>query len=98
MSFDYDDKGKIFTEVISKMAVPALVQTTTHLIRGKVHIRPDERLKNELDRNEPFLAVTEASILDVEGKEIHHSNFLAVQRSQIVWAMPLESTQEKEND
>ncbi|MEW5941085.1 MAG: hypothetical protein AB1750_15570 [Chloroflexota bacterium] len=88
MSFEIDEKGKVFTEVVSKISVPALVQTTTHLIRGQVHIRPEERLKNELDRDELFLAVTDASILDPDGRELFRSKFLAVRRSQIVWAMP----------
>ena len=88
MSIDYNDKGKYFTEVVQKVSVLTLVQTTTHLIRGRVHIRPDERLKNELDRDELFLAMTEAAVLNQDGKEIFHTDFLAVRRNQIVWAMP----------
>jgi len=88
MSLEYDEKGKYFTEVVSKVSVPALVQTTTHLVRGRVHVRPDERLKNELDRDELFLAMTDASILDADGRELFRTNFLAVRRNQIVWAMP----------
>jgi hypothetical protein len=88
MSFEYDEKGKFFTEKVSKTSVPSLVQTTTHLIRGHVHIRLDERLKDELDHDEPFLAMTNASILNADGQEIHHTNFLAVRRNQIVWVMP----------
>jgi hypothetical protein len=91
MSFDYDEKGKFFTERVSKTAIPSLVQTTTHLIRGHVHIRPDERLKDELDRDELFLAITNASILNADGQEIYQTNFLAVRRNQIVWAMPDET-------
>ena len=83
-----DEKGKKFTEVITKKSILTLVQTSTHLVRGNVHIRPDERLKNELDRDELFLAVTEADILDANGKVIHHTDFLAVRRTQIIWVMP----------
>lgn len=88
MTLEYDDKGKFFTDVISKVAVPAIVQTTTHQIRGNIHVRPGERLKDELDRDELFLALTDAAVLDADGKTIHRTDFLAVRRAQIVWAMP----------
>lgn len=88
MSVEYDDKGKFFTNVISKHTVSVLIQTTRHLIRGKIHIRPEERIKDELDLPEPFLAVTEASLLDADGKELYHTDFLAVLRTQIIWVMP----------
>jgi hypothetical protein len=90
MSFEYDEKGKIYTDVIRKRAVDALVQTTTHLIQGKMYVHHDERVKNELDRDELFLALTDVSVLGVDGKPIHQAPFLAVCRSQIVWVIPEE--------
>jgi len=90
-----DEKGKRFTEVVSKKNIPALVQTTLHLVRGNIHIRPDERLKDELDRDELFLAVTNADVLDAQGKVIRHTDFLAVRRAQIVWVMPDGEEREK---
>ena len=88
MSFEYDEKGKFFTEVVAKVPVTTLIQTTNQLIRGKVHIRPDQRLKDELDREEPFLAVTAASVLDLNGNVLYSTDFLAVRRDQIIWVMP----------
>ncbi|GAB4504090.1 MAG: hypothetical protein Fur0043_10830 [Anaerolineales bacterium] len=90
MTIEYDDKGKYFTEVVSKISIPTLVQTTTHLIRGNVHVRRDERLKDELDRDELFLAMTDASVLGTDGQILHQVHFLAVRRTQIVWVIPLE--------
>lgn len=88
MSFEFDNKGKIYTDVIPKTAVPALVQTTTHLIQGKVHVRRDNRLIDELDQDEMFLAITDASIFG-SGEEPHREvPFLAVSRAQIVWVAP----------
>ncbi len=88
MSIQYDEKGKFFTDVVSKVPVDAVVQTTAQLIRGKVHVREGERLKDELDRDEPFLAMTDASILNANGELEFQTPFLAVQRSQIVWVLP----------
>jgi hypothetical protein len=94
MTIEFDDKGKIFTEVVSKVSIPAVVQTTEHLIRGNVHVRRDERLKDELDRDELFLAITDASIIGTDGQTLYQTRFLAVRRAQIVWVMPAHEAEE----
>jgi hypothetical protein len=94
MTVEFDEKGKFFTDVVSKVAIPAIVQTTQHLIHGNVHVRRDERLKDELDRDELFLAITDASVMDENGQTLHQSRFLAVRRSQIVWVMPAQGTED----
>jgi predicted esterase YcpF (UPF0227 family) len=88
-----DDKGKIFTDVVTKIPLRVTIQTATHSVRGKIHIRPDERLKAELDRDEPFLAVTDATILGADGSTLHRADFLAVRRDQIVWVLPEDGDQ-----
>jgi hypothetical protein len=94
MTLEYDEKGKIFTEVISKVEIPAIVQTTVQLIQGNVHVRRDERLKDESDRDELFLAITDASVIGVDGQPLHQARFLAVRRAQIVWVMPANEAEE----
>ena len=94
MTVEYDDKGKIFTDVVSKVAIPAVVQTTQQLIRGNIHVRRDERLKDELDRDELFLAMTDVSMIGADGQETHEARFVAVRRAQIVWVMPAREAQE----
>lgn len=96
MTIEYDDKGKFYTNVIQKVPVPSIVQTTTNLIRGLIHVRQDERLKDELEINEQFIAVTEVSVCDADGKVIFSGPFLAVQKDQIVWVMPLNEEHKKE--
>ena len=88
-----DDKGKIFTEVVKKYPVRVIVQTVTQTVRGKIHIRPDERLKAELDRDELFLAVTDATILDANGNALQRADFLAIRRDHIVWVLPEDGDQ-----
>ena len=88
MTIEFDDNGKIFTDVVSKIAIPAVVQTTEHLIRGNVHVRRDERLKDELDRDKFFLAMTDASVVGSDGQTLYQTRFLAVRRAQIIWVMP----------
>jgi hypothetical protein len=96
MTFEYDNKGKFFTEVISKNPVDVLVQTTTHLIQGTIHVRRDERLKDELDEISAFLALTDVKILNAEGETLHQNDFVAIQRNQIVWVIPEENKKDEE--
>jgi hypothetical protein len=88
MSYDYDDKGKIFTDHVSKVAIYATIQTTTHLIRGRIHVRRDQRIIDELDLDENFLAITDVSVLGTDGQVLFQSPFLALRRTHIVWVVP----------
>ena len=92
MSLEFNEKGKYFTDIISKSAVPAIIQTTKHLIEGYIHIRMDGRLKDELDRNEVFLAVTNARVFAADGIMLYEADFLSVARLQIVWVIPKEDS------
>jgi hypothetical protein len=94
MTIEYDEKGKIFTDIVSKVAIPSVVQTTQHLVRGNIHVHRDERLKDELDRDELFLAMTDVSVVGDDGQVLHESRFLAVRRAQIVWVMPAREAEE----
>ncbi len=84
----FDEKGKYFTEVVPKGTVKATIQTITHQIQGYIHVRQDERVKDELDRSEKFLAVTNAVIIDQNGNITTRCGFLSVNRNQIVWLIP----------
>jgi len=88
MTIEYDEKGKIFTDIVSKVAVQVTIQTTTHMMRGQMHVRRDKRVKDELDINEHFLPLTDVSILGPDGQALFQSPFMAVQRSHIVWVIP----------
>lgn len=88
MFANFEEKGKIFTQVVTKKPVNVTIQTTTHLIRGKVHIRPEDRVKDELNRKDLFIAVTDATVFSSDGQALHHSRFLSVNTGQIIWLMP----------
>ena len=94
MTIEYDDKGKIFTDIVTKVSMPATIQTTTHLMRGNIHVRRDQRIKDELDLHENFLAITDVNVFGADGQMVFHAPFLAVHRSQIVWVMPEQNQQE----
>lgn len=97
MTIEYDEKGKYYTDVVKKFPVPVVIQTTNHLVRGWVHVREGERIKNELEREEAFLAVTTATVYGAEDKLLFTASFMAVRREQIVWLLPVDEQQQKGN-
>lgn len=97
MTFEYDEKGKIFTDIVTKVAIHATVQTTTHLMRGLIHVRRDQRIKDELDVNDNFLALTDVTVMASDGQILFQAPFLAVRRSQIVWVLPEQNKNEEKS-
>lgn len=95
MSLHYDDKGKFFTEYVSKNAVNAVIQTPAYRIKGRIYVRVGERVSDALNQSDMFIAVTEATIFDNEGDLIYKCDFITVNRDQIVWIMPIETSQPK---
>jgi hypothetical protein len=96
MTIEYDDKGKFYTDIVKKLPVSVVIQTVTHLVRGLVHVREGERLKNELERDEMFLAVTNAAVYSADNKVLFTVPFMAVQRVQIIWIMPVAEEDQKD--
>ncbi len=95
MNYEYEEKGKIFTDVVSKTAMYATIQTTTHLLHGRIHVRRDQRMIDELDLDENFLAVTDVSVLGADGQTLSQAPFLAVRRTHIIWVIPEQKTDEE---
>jgi len=84
-----DARGKIFTDVIRKNRVPVLVQTLTNVVHGYMFLRPDERLKDNLNEDrERFIAISDAQVFSAGGQLLHHSEFVAVNKAHIVWVRP----------
>ena len=90
MSIHIDPKGKVFTHVVHKNEVPALIQTSAHRIHGHIYVYPENRLLDELNQADQFIAVTQAIVMDAAGQELYRSNFLSLNRAHIVWVLPEE--------
>jgi hypothetical protein len=88
MTIHFDEKGKFFTDVIRKDAIPIVVQTMTNVIRGHIHVLPGRRFKDEINRLEDFFAITDAVIYNPSGKELYRCEFLAASKDKIVWIFP----------
>jgi len=46
------------------------------------------RLKDELNGQERFLAVTDAVVNDLQNNQLYQAGFLAVNVDQIIWIIP----------
>jgi len=88
MVTEFDSKGKFFTNIISKRAEAVTIQTALHLITGALHVRQGERVLDELNREGAFVAVTGAQVHDLNGNLLVTSEFLAVNKQEIVWLIP----------
>ena len=97
MTIEYDEKGKRFTDIVTKRAVYATVQTITHLVRGYIHVRRDQRIKDELDLDETFLAITDVTMLAADGQVLFQAPFLAINRDHIIWVLPEQPKSEEES-
>ncbi len=62
MVTNFDEKGKIFTAVVNKNRSRSSFKPPLNRIEGNIHVRPDERIKDEMDHGETFLAVTDVHI------------------------------------
>jgi len=95
MSVRIDAKGKTYTDIVHKDEVAALIQTTANLIHGHIYLRAGLRLKDELNGTaEQFIAVTNAEVYNANGQVLVRSDFLTVNKHEIIWVRPDEDTVE----
>lgn len=88
MSIRYDEKGKFFTQVVSKEPYPVIIQTLMHRIEGNVYARQDERIKDSINAESQFIAVTDVKIYNTQGQVIYQSDLTLVNGDHIVWMIP----------
>ena len=89
MTVRIDAKRKTYTDIIHKDEVATLIQTTANLIHGHIYLRAGLRLKDELNgTQEQFIAVTEAEVYNANGQVLVRSEFLTLNKNQIVWVRP----------
>jgi hypothetical protein len=85
----FENKGKIFTNIITKEPVDVILHTCQYKITGQIHVRPEDRLKDEIDQTEIFLPMTNATVYSLDGIKLYQTEFIAINRSQIVWIIPV---------
>jgi hypothetical protein len=98
MTLRFDEKGKYFTDYVTKESTPVVIQTVTHNIRGYVYVQEEGRLSDELNSLERFLPVTQAAVFDLTGNIVAEVPFLAVNREHLIWIYPEEVPTPEDNE
>ena len=93
MDIRIDEKGKYYTPRVPKDTLPAFVRTVDQIIVGQVYVRPDKRLKDDLNEDTSrFLPITDARVYDAASEKLlYHSSFLLIAYSQIILISPLDA-------
>ena len=73
---------------VMKDAVPCMIMTTKGIIEGNIHKRAAFRFKDELNQEEHFIAITDATIFSSSSNDAITKRFLAIRAEQIVWVAP----------
>ncbi|MDZ4717723.1 MAG: hypothetical protein SH847_04585 [Roseiflexaceae bacterium] len=96
MDVRIDEKGKFFTPRVAKDALQALVRTADQHIIGYLYLRPDKRLKDEINEDTSrFLPITDARVYHAATDDfIYHASFILVSYEHIVSITPVESISE----
>ncbi|HET9222677.1 MAG TPA: hypothetical protein VFO07_09245 [Roseiflexaceae bacterium] len=88
-----DEKGKFFTPRVAKDTLTAFIRTNDQVIVGHVYVRPDKRLKDDLNEDSSrFLPVTDARVYDATSEKLlYHSSFLLIAFRHIIMITPLDA-------
>ncbi len=92
-----DAKGKYYTDRVTTQTLEVFAITRTGTIRGMMHIHPGHRLSDELNSERLFIALTDATVPGPDGNELH-VGFVAVNKSQLVWVIPVEAVRQGEEE
>ncbi len=93
-----EDRGKIFTRVVSKAPVEVLILTNVGSlsIKGNFHVRAGERILDQLNEVGAFVPITEAEIQYGDGRPTQYSAFIMLNRDQITMMIPTEDLKNSE--
>ncbi len=93
MDVRIDEKGKFFTPRVAKDAMQALIRTVDQHVIGYLYVRPDKRLKDEINEDTSrFLPVTDAKVYNATTDDfVYRTSFLLVAFEHILSITPVEA-------
>jgi len=98
MNLRFDEKGKYYTTHVSKQKVYVRIMAQGLLISGVMYLLPDNRVKDELNNGERFVAITDARVRQ-PGSDVllSSSETLILNKDQIVWVVPNDASDESDS-
>lgn len=91
-----DAKGKYYTKRVSTDELAVIVRTEQGTIHGFLHLHPNNRLSDEVERDGKFLSLTEVHVETVDGTTFE-TEFLAVNKDAILWITPAQAVENPNN-
>ena len=93
MDLRIDDKGKYYTQRVIKDMLPAFIRTAEQVIVGNIYMRPERRLKDELNEDATkFLAITDVRVYDAGTEQLlYHSAIMMISYAHIIMVSPLDA-------
>jgi hypothetical protein len=79
-----------FTQNIEKIPIKVVIHTSSAVIVGEFHARPNLRLMDEIINGDQFVAITNANVYDKSSKSRMNTKFLVLNREQIDLLIPWE--------
>lgn len=97
MQTQVDEKGKYYTDHVTKRGMSVVAAMRGAVVRGVVHLALDNRLKDEMNNAERFIAITKAQVWDADENRLQYqADVLIVNKEQIVWIFPTPETAGKD--
>ncbi len=91
MDYRVDEKGKFYTQRVNKRMVAVTARLADTIVHGTVYLTLDNRLKDELNTGDTFIAITKAEIMDAHSdRTLFETEVLIVNKTQLVWIFPRE--------
>ena len=98
MGVQFTEKGKFFTDIVFKDSVTATIQTARCRIHGNIYFNRGNRLIDDLNKSEQFIAVTDAVIFNDNGEILYKSDFVTINRDHVIWLLPHEEDESQEEN
>lgn len=92
-----DAKGKYYTKRVSTDELAVVVRTKHGTIHGFIHIHPNNRLSDEVEREGTFLPLTDVHVEAADGTSFK-TEFLALNKDAAIWITPAEAMEEIHDD
>jgi hypothetical protein len=83
-----DSNGKVFTDRVRKERVACIIQTVQQRIRGEAFRSADNRIMDDLNGQEKFIALTHAEVLGPADEVLARAQFMLVNKNHVVWVLP----------
>ena len=98
MDYRLDQKGKYYTTRVSKRTARVQIWAQGMLISGVMYLLLDNRVKDELNNGERFIAITDAEICELGSNTLlAQGETLILNKDQIVWVIPCETDDESDS-